>query len=213
MPKETFYNLPETKREKLTAAATEEFAQANFHTASINQICKNARIAKGSFYQYFADKLDLYVYVMRLAVSEKIKYFSVVLEAFEELTLLEQIRLLFSKGIEFTHKHPVYAALGEQFAKEDDETAINAVLEQGEEQAQDLFINMIDNAKAKGEINPAVDSFALCMLLQSVNRSVNKYMLDKFENVDYETNKKEVDDFIDSLLNIIFAGIQHDTNQ
>ena len=40
-----------------------EFSEASYNSASINQICKNQTL-QGSFYQYFTDKLDLYVYIM-----------------------------------------------------------------------------------------------------------------------------------------------------
>ena len=110
----------------------DEFSNANYNTASINQICKKSNIPKGSFYQYFEDKLDLYVYIMSIAIQEKIKFFSEVLAEFHTLTLQEQFRLLFLKGIEFAKKHPLYAALGEQFTREDDEKAKSVVIKEGD---------------------------------------------------------------------------------
>lgn len=101
MPKETFFNLPRDKRNLIISAAIEEFSKADYNTASINQICKKSNIPKGSFYQYFTDKLDLYVYIMTIAIEEKIKFFSDVISEFPTLTLLEQICLLFLKGLEF----------------------------------------------------------------------------------------------------------------
>ena len=110
MPQETFFNLPDDKRSLIISAAMDEFSKADYNTASINQICNKSNIAKGSFYQYFADKLDLYVYIMTLAIEEKIKFFSSVIAEFHTLSLLEQFRLLFLKGVEFAKKYPQYAA-------------------------------------------------------------------------------------------------------
>ena len=211
MPKETFFNLPNDKRNLIISAALNEFARANYDTDSINQICKQANIAKGSFYQYFTDKLDLYVYIMTLAIEEKIKFFTTVIEEFSSLTLLEQFRLLFLKGLEFSKEHPQYAALGEQFSKENNELAKSAVIEEGHRQAEALFLQMIQNAKNKGEIDREVDSLALSLLLQALNSAVNKYMLNKFGNSDYEHNEEDINSFVDSLLNIIFYGIQKKT--
>ena len=70
MPKETFFNLPDDKRKLIISSAMQEFSKTNYDTASINQICKKSNIPKGSFYQYFADKLDLYVYIMTLAIEK-----------------------------------------------------------------------------------------------------------------------------------------------
>ncbi|NLU51907.1 MAG: TetR/AcrR family transcriptional regulator [Clostridiaceae bacterium] len=208
MPKETFFNLPDDKRNLIISAAIEEFSGASYNEASINQICSKSKIPKGSFYQYFEDKLDLYVYIMSLAIKEKIKFFSSALTEFNTLTLMEQIRLLFLKGIEFSREYPQYAALGEQFTKENDEMAKSEVLKEGTKQSETLFSQMINNAKAKGEINKDVDTLALSLLLQSLNSAINNYMQDKYGNSNYETYQEDVNNFVDSLLNIIFNGIK-----
>ena len=64
MPTSTFYNLPPSKREKLIHAAVAEFARKPFDEVSINRIIQAAEIPRGSFYQYFADKRDLFQFVL-----------------------------------------------------------------------------------------------------------------------------------------------------
>ncbi len=209
MPKSSFFNLTEDKRSIVLTAALEEFAAANYDTASINQICKKSNIAKGSFYQYFEDKLDLYVYVMTLAIEAKIAFFSSVLQEFHTLTLQEQIKLLFIKGFEFAKAKPQYAALGEQFSKEENEAAKRAVLKEGDQQSEALFIGMVEQAKSTGEIDPKADSLALNMLLQSMNKTVNDYLLNKYGDVSYQHFDDGANQFVDSLLNIIFNGIKN----
>ncbi len=59
MPKSTFLNLPQEKKDKLFAAARKEFARTSFEEASINKIIQEAGISRGSFYTYFEDKKDL----------------------------------------------------------------------------------------------------------------------------------------------------------
>lgn len=65
MPTSTFFNLPPPKREKLLHAAVAEFARRPCGEVSINRIIQAAEIPRGSFYQYFADKTDLFRYVLR----------------------------------------------------------------------------------------------------------------------------------------------------
>lgn len=60
MIKQTFYNLPETKRERIYQAIKTEFDRVPLDKISINSIIKEANISRGSFYQYFDDKGDLY---------------------------------------------------------------------------------------------------------------------------------------------------------
>ncbi len=61
---ETFLRLPEEKRRRFLDAAWEEFAGARFTDVSINQIVRRAGIPRGSFYQYFTDKEDLFAYLL-----------------------------------------------------------------------------------------------------------------------------------------------------
>lgn len=64
MPNATFFRLPDEKRERLLRAAEEEFTRASFAEASINRIVQAARIPRGSFYQYFEGKEDLFFYLL-----------------------------------------------------------------------------------------------------------------------------------------------------
>lgn len=64
MPFDTFYNLPDEKRQKIIDNAVKEFSDNPFSEVSINQIVKNSEISRGSFYTYFADKYDLLIYLL-----------------------------------------------------------------------------------------------------------------------------------------------------
>ena len=64
MPKETFLNLPKEKKEKITKAILKEFSRENFNKASISNIIKEAKIPRGSFYQYFEDREDAIEYII-----------------------------------------------------------------------------------------------------------------------------------------------------
>lgn len=64
MCSETFLRLPEEKRTRFLNAAWEEFSRVPFSEASINKIVLQARIPRGSFYQYFSDKEDLFFYLL-----------------------------------------------------------------------------------------------------------------------------------------------------
>lgn len=72
MPSATFERLPNEKKERLIQAAIEEFSRVPYHDASINMIIEKAGIPRGSFYQYFKDKEDLYQYLLQ-SYKEKMK--------------------------------------------------------------------------------------------------------------------------------------------
>lgn len=80
MPKQTFFNLPEDKRSKLIESAEIEFTRVPLFQASIANIIKMAGISRGSFYQYFEDKDDLYSYLLEGKLKKAKLYFISLLE-------------------------------------------------------------------------------------------------------------------------------------
>lgn len=81
MCKETFLRLPEEKRRRFLEAAWGEFTRVKFADVSINQIVRQAGVPRGSFYQYFADKEDLFVYLLRTAQARFLEKFYLAVEA------------------------------------------------------------------------------------------------------------------------------------
>ena len=80
MPTDTFFRLPESKRETLLRCARQEFARVPYPDASINRIIHSAGIPRGSFYMYFEDKSDLFLYLMDQLVDAFIETVCQLLE-------------------------------------------------------------------------------------------------------------------------------------
>ena len=70
MPSATFYNLPEEKRQRLMDAVWQEFTEVSYMEASINRIIQKAEISRGSFYQYFSGKQELFAYLLQTVLQE-----------------------------------------------------------------------------------------------------------------------------------------------
>ncbi|MDN6731778.1 MAG: TetR/AcrR family transcriptional regulator, partial [Atopostipes suicloacalis] len=64
MVSNTFLNLKEEKKQRIIEAALAEFSRVTMNEASVTNIVKKAAISRGSFYQYFEDKEDLYQYLV-----------------------------------------------------------------------------------------------------------------------------------------------------
>ena len=81
MPKSTFFNLSSEKREKIEKAIENEFGRTTFEKASISNIIENAKIPRGSFYQYFEDKEDAIKYIVKKYMKkEKEKIRNILIE-------------------------------------------------------------------------------------------------------------------------------------
>lgn len=120
MPTETFLRLPEEKRTRLVDAAWEEFLRVPFEEVSINKIILRARIPRGSFYQYFADKKDLFYHLLGDMLGYLLEQYAGVLRRHEgdmfrtqvqcfDLVLQEQVQdPQFIRGMEILQRNPVF---------------------------------------------------------------------------------------------------------
>jgi len=114
MPSETFFRLPEEKRNKILKAIRKEFAEEEYEQISINRIIREADIPRGSFYQYFVDKKDLFAYLVTECQKEMAQFakeklvqsqgdpFDFALNLFDEMTRIKQGE---------SQKHRLYANL------------------------------------------------------------------------------------------------------
>ncbi len=71
MPKKTFFNLPPDKKQRIIDAAYDIFIEEEYEKVSIRAITKKAGISLGSFYKYFDDKDELYLYLLT-SIGKKI---------------------------------------------------------------------------------------------------------------------------------------------
>lgn len=69
MVKQTFLNLPEEKKNRVTEALLHEFSAHPLTEAQVARIVKDADIARGAFYKYFDDLTDAYVYLYRIVID------------------------------------------------------------------------------------------------------------------------------------------------
>ena len=66
----TFQNLKEDKKNRIIDAALVEFSARPFNEASITNIVKNADISRGSFYQYFGNKENIYKFLVNFLYAK-----------------------------------------------------------------------------------------------------------------------------------------------
>ena len=120
MCSETFLRLPEEKKNRFLDAAWEEFTNVSYADASINKIVSRARVPRGSFYQYFTDKQELFFYLLRgmlkhfyeeynrMLDTHQGDIFRTQLQCFDRVVVERRLTPLFSKGLEIMQRNPMF---------------------------------------------------------------------------------------------------------
>ena len=88
MPKKTYFNLSEEKKKKIVKVTYEIFSNIPYEDVHIRDIAKEAGISVGSFYQYFYDKEDLYLYFF---TEVELKYTKKLKEINKDIILKERV--------------------------------------------------------------------------------------------------------------------------
>ena len=70
MPTKAVYKLDMDKQKRIIESAKQEFSENYYEDASINKIIKEINMPRGSFYLYFENKEDLYLYILELYLKE-----------------------------------------------------------------------------------------------------------------------------------------------
>lgn len=203
MPTSTFYNLDEAKRKQIFDACVDEFATHTFSEASINQIIKAANISRGSFYQYFADKEDCYMYLLSEMVKEKMVMFKDVVAINDNDTVFDEYEAMFDKAILWIEKKPQYYQIGVKMDMDNSEF-IRKLLN-GNLASLDYFATLIRRDQQRGIIRKEIVPEILTEMLFSINQ---KALMNFFYNRDFEGMKKQ----LHHILEIIRKGSTTEEN-
>ncbi|OPL08718.1 MAG: hypothetical protein AVO33_09060 [delta proteobacterium ML8_F1] len=203
MPKATFFNLPDEKRERIIDLAVGEFERLPYDKASVNRIVRDSGIAKGSFYQYFEDKLDLYTYVIHLIVEEKLKYLSPLLGNSENEGFFKVIEALFKSGIQFAVEHPRYVNISKIFMADTASPIYAGVVKANLHKSHEIYRQLISQGIERGELRSDLDVDFLAHLMTDMNYSVVDYVKKIRGNILDES----LVDFLRGFLSYLEKGI------
>ena len=182
MPLQTFENLPQDKRQRIIECAIDEFAQHDYASASISKIVTKAGIAKGSLYQYFNDKNDLYTYLLDLVSQTKAELMAKAFHQENKLPIFESLLALFSVMANFELQYPKLAKIGYK-ATSGKSPLPEDLLIKGKHATIQYFVTLINQGKAGGEIRPDIDAeiaaFIFVSALSEMGNYVSTYSLSK----------------------------------
>ena len=217
MPKQTFFNLPEEKRNKIIDISLLEFAQHSYRAASVSRIVEKAGIAKGSMYQYFKNKKGLYLYLIDFTTNRKLSYIDRHLDSSIEDFYMQYKQMIFlavkydlgniGKSL-FT-----YNALNNRSDKEMREIAMKM-----KEKKRNFLKKYVITARERGQIRKDVDVDLITCIINQISMNLDTYMSIKF-NFNYiklvekgilklPISDKKLESMIDEVIEIFKHGFE-----
>jgi AcrR family transcriptional regulator len=176
VPRATWWNLAEHKRARVIEAAMREFGSRGFSAGSLNVIANEAGIAKGSLFQYFDDKLDMFVTICE-HVSSQVE--GAVLGALDPTApLFDNLRHLVRRWMAYFRGHSLERQIAHASHHELDVEVRRAVRAVPNEHHQQAFGPLVRAARERGELRADVDERMVVSMITLVLRHLNSAPFD-----------------------------------
>lgn len=155
MAKETFERLEQSKKQKIIDASILEFSRTIPDHINIQNIIKDAKIPRGSFYQYFADKNDLYLYILNYIGLEKQKFFTGN-QLNAELPFIDYLFEVYSLGYEFMLSNPLLYKAGKNMMSFEYFKQFE-ILQNAKSQVSSYYQSLIKRDQEQGKISKSIE--------------------------------------------------------
>lgn len=191
MPKDTFFNLPQEKQDRILDISLEEFYNQGYEKASISRIVETAGIAKGSFYQYFEGKEDLFRHFVQVAREKQLVFVNKLMEGAGDIPFFQLLELLLNGSLTFRKENPWLAMVIERFMRSSD-AALKEIIMGDNVKVSDQFNQQIlAEAAAKKEIRPVLNIAFTAHMMTGLSQS----MVDYLNSQNQELSTMDEEDF------------------
>lgn len=217
MPKNTFHKLKAEKKDRFIQVALEEFASKNYENASINHIVSKAKIAKGSFYQYFEDKKDLFFYLMEYVNQKKQAAMALVFrQSFEDF--FDMFGQMYLAGTQYDLANPLYSQFLHNVSQERNSAELGNLAQVTKKQGVEYFKRLLRQEQEKGNIRTDIDLDLMAFFVVQLGNGVPDFLDLKYQihqDPTEESPKKAqciaaLPEFIESLVKLMRQGISSD---
>lgn len=205
MPTKTFYNLKKAKQDRITNAAIDEFQDKIYEQVKLSEIIKKASIPRGSFYQYFKDKDDLYLYLISMIRNTKLDYLSNSLINDKNIPFIDLVKILYQDGIRFAIKHPKYVKILDLLIKNKNHM-YELLMKDNLAIAKNLYSEMIDKDKKAGRIKKSINTEIFAEMIVNLTTNIS---LDNLDINNPDLSYKIMLEKIEHILNILKKGVQN----
>ncbi|MEM1080317.1 MAG: TetR/AcrR family transcriptional regulator [Pseudomonadota bacterium] len=177
MPTPTFWNLDPDKRERLIEASMHEFALHEFAVAKIDHIAAASRVAKGSFYQYFDNKQDLYITTVDQALQQAWSFFKQQIEKRPPQTCFDLLYQAIVQMFDLVEQHPELAALYARVVHEPSSHLQHTLYPTYQAYSDEFHQRFYEQGLEGGDIHPALSKSVVRFQVHALGTRWNSIIL------------------------------------
>lgn len=163
MPKDTFNHLPDDKKNRIIEAIMDEFGRHTYEHINLSNIVRDAGIPRGSFYQYFTDKDDVFNHLNLEIQKLKYAYFGPLFTNTSGISFFDRLEQILTSSFGFAIKNPKITKIGQKLAESNfyrtHPMAIRSI-----EMAINTFEDWIKQDVDKGLLRPNMDTHVIAKL-------------------------------------------------
>jgi len=166
LPTVTWARVDPARRAAVIEAAESEFGAHGFSRGSLNVIARRAGVAKGSLFQYFADKRDLYAFITDIA-SQRVRSYveDLIRELDPRRPFFEFLTDLLDGWVAYYAEHPHERALHAAVSLEVDTEARVSVRSVSNRHYLEVLRPLVHSARIRGDLRPDADTDVLLSML------------------------------------------------
>ena len=166
MPTVTWARVDPARRAAIVEAAEAEFGVHGFSGGSLNVIARRAGVAKGSLFQYFADKRDLYAFIADIG-SQRVRSYmeDLIRELDPARPFFEFLTDLLDAWVAYYAEHPRERALHAAATLEVDTEARISVRSVIHRHYLEVLRPLVNRAQTRGDLRADADTDVLLSLL------------------------------------------------
>ena len=204
MPKTTYFNLPIEKQNRIMDAIMDEFGRHTYEHINLSNIVRDSEIPRGSFYQYFIDKDDVFKHLNQEIQKLKYAYFGPLFQNNADISFFDRLEQILLLSFGFAIKYPKISKIGQKLS-ESDFYRTHPLALKSLEMAYQTFESWIKSDIDKGLLRRDIDAFEVAKIcVRLVNQPVNYEDLSDDKILQ---NKNEIKALIDILKKGIDAHV------
>lgn len=198
MPNARYHQLPKDKKDLIDQAVLDEMTRHIYEHLNLSNIVRDAEISRGSLYQYFTNKHDLYFYYIESMSQTKKTFFDQTILNDHTLPFTKKLEHLFKASMTFNEMYPKLAQIGLRIYESKDPDILN-LIKISREQSQTLYVHLL---KQDVSLKDLKDTHQIGSFIGDIFLSMTQSWMKHQSNDTFHTHM-----FL--FLKILQGGLQH----